>query len=64
MKWIGRSLVERAAATTFTRPAETLCVAEHEIAAQLSAVIEQQKLTCERKNSSGFSYCRRCSVDL
>ena len=37
MKWIGRSLVERAAATTLTRPAQTLCLADKSIAAQLSA---------------------------
>jgi hypothetical protein len=42
MKWIGRSLVERAAAAALP-DLRRRC--RHQIAAQLSAVIEDSKLT-------------------
>jgi hypothetical protein len=42
MKWIGRSLVERAAAAAYPSYADT--VPSNKIAAQLSAVIGHSKL--------------------
>jgi hypothetical protein len=54
MKWIGRSLVERAAATTFTRPAQTLCSAATESPPSSPPAIRHPTLRGYEKNSSSF----------